>query len=63
MLRSAEPKDFVGKTVSRIENVAFNTLKLHFSDGTSVELWAETNALCGGLNLPGIFVFDEKNVK
>lgn len=35
----------------------------HFSDGTSVELWAETNALCGGLNLPGIFVFDEKNVK
>lgn len=58
MMRRVEPTDVVGKTIESIENSSINVLRLKFTDGTSVELWAEDAVYTPAGNIPGIFVDD-----
>jgi hypothetical protein len=55
-MRNIEDKDMVGKTVKSIDNSSVNVLKLTFTDGTSLELWAEDAIQTRFGNIPGIFV-------
>lgn len=58
MMRKLESIDVVGKTIESIENDSVNVLRLKFTDGTSVELWAEDAVYTPMGNIPGIFVDD-----
>lgn len=58
MMRKLEPTDVVGKTIKSMENDSVNVLRLTFTDGTSVELWAEDAVYTPMGNIPGIFVDD-----
>ncbi len=40
--RKVKAEDFVGKTVLAVNPDAVNVVSFTFTDGTSVELWAET---------------------
>jgi hypothetical protein len=57
-MRKIQDTDIVGKTVQSIENNAVNVLRLTFTDGTTVELWAEDAVHTQFGNIPGIFVDD-----
>lgn len=58
MLRRIEDKDIVGKTVVSIDAGACNVVRLHFSDGTKLEMWAEDVVQTSYGNIPGILVED-----
>jgi hypothetical protein len=55
-MRKIQDNDIVGKTVQSIDNQSVNVLRLTFTDGTSVELWAEDAVYTPMGNIPGIFV-------
>lgn len=57
-MRKIQDSDVVGKTIKSIENDSVNVLRLTFTDGTSVELWAEDAVYTPMGNIPGIFVDD-----
>jgi hypothetical protein len=57
-MRKIEEKDLVGKTIKAINNQSVNVLKLEFTDGTSLELWAEDSVYTQYGNIPGIFAED-----
>lgn len=57
-MRKIQDSDLVGKTIKSIENDSVNVLRLTFTDGTSVELWAEDAVYTPMGNIPGIFVDD-----
>jgi hypothetical protein len=57
-MRKIEQTDLVGKTVQSISNQSVNVLKLNFTDGTSLELWAEQAVYTQAGSIPGIFVED-----
>ncbi len=57
-MRKIQDADMVGKTIESIENSSVNVLRLKFTDGTSVELWAEDAIHTKFGNIPGIFVED-----
>ena len=50
--------DLVGKTIIAIENDCINVLKLKFSDGTEVDLWADTIPIPSG-ELAGIYIDED----
>jgi hypothetical protein len=54
-LRDADVKN---KTLKGVENNAANTVILYFTDGTSLELWAENEIVTQFGSIPGIFVDD-----
>jgi hypothetical protein len=56
--RKAELKDFEGKTISGVDSSSVNVLKLSFTDGTALELWAEDVLYTEAGYIPGIFVDD-----
>lgn len=56
MLREPKDSDLVGKTIQSINATAVNVLKLTFTDGTELELWAEQAVHTNGGDIPGIFV-------
>ena len=56
MLRKLEESDLVGKTIQSMEHQSVNVLRLRFTDGTSLELWAEDAVSTEYGPLPGIFV-------
>ncbi len=58
MMRKIQDSDVVGKTVKSVENSSVNVLRLTFTDGTSVELWAEDAVYTPMGSIPGIFVDD-----
>lgn len=57
-MRKIQDSDVIGKTIKSIENDSVNVLRLTFTDGTSVELWAEDAVYTPMGNIPGIFVDD-----
>lgn len=57
-MRKIQDSDVVGKTIKTVENDSVNVLRLTFTDGTSVELWAEDAVYTPMGNIPGIFVDD-----
>lgn len=56
--RKAKKSDFFGKTIVSINANACNVLRLDFSDGSEVELWAEDAVHTVAGSIPGIFVDD-----
>jgi hypothetical protein len=60
-MRKANQTDLVGKTIQSIDNDSFNYLRLNFSDGTSLELWAEQAVHTSAGSIPGIFVEEDSN--
>ena len=58
--RKVEPKDFEGKTiaVNGVDATACNVVKLTFTDGSKLELWAEDAVYTPMGSIPGIFVDD-----
>ncbi|HEY5268169.1 MAG TPA: hypothetical protein VII94_03465 [Candidatus Saccharimonadales bacterium] len=54
-MRKIKRSDLVGKTIQRISNRSVNVLKLTFSDGTKLELWAEDAISTPMGSIPGIF--------
>jgi hypothetical protein len=52
--RKLKKSDIVGKTVSSINARAVNMIKIYFTDGTNVELWAECGS--GQYSIPVIEV-------
>lgn len=56
MIREIKDTDLVGKTIESIDSTAVNCLKLKFTDGTELELWAETAVSTNYGSIPGIFV-------
>lgn len=57
-MRKATDADLVGKTIKSFDNKAVNVLKLSFTDGTELELWAEDAVYTTAGNIPGIYVDD-----
>ncbi len=56
MMREIKETDLVGKTIQSINNDCVNVLKLTFTDGTELELWAETAVRTFAGEIPGIYV-------
>lgn len=56
--RKLERKDLIGKTVRSFNNDSVNVLKLEFTDGSKLELWAEDAVSTVAGFIPGIFVDD-----
>lgn len=59
-MRTVEKKDLVGKTIVAFDHSSVNLLKLMFSDGTTLELWAEQAVTTSAGSIPGIFVDSTK---
>jgi len=57
-MRKIQDADVVGKTVKSVENESVNVITLTFTDGTSLELWAEQAVYTPMGSIPGIFVDD-----
>lgn len=57
-MRTLEDKDLVGKTIKSINNSSVNVVKLEFTDGTKLELWAEGAVYTPMGVIPGIFAED-----
>ena len=57
-MREIKESDLVGKTIDRIDHTSVNVLKLTFTDGTKLELWAEDAVHTQFGNIPGIFAED-----
>ena len=57
-MRQLEDKDMVGKTIKSIDNKSVNVVKIEFTDGTKLELWAEAAVYTSGGSIPGIFAED-----
>lgn len=55
-MRKIQDADVVGKTIQAISNESVNVLRLTFTDGTTLELWAEDAVYTPMGNIPGIFV-------
>ncbi len=62
-MRKIQDTDVVGKTVQSIENSSVNVLRLVFTDGSTVELWAEDAVHTQFGSIPGIFVDDSTPTK
>lgn len=58
MLRKPIDADLNGKTIKSFDATSANVLKLAFTDGTTLELWAEDAVSTQYGNIPGIFVED-----
>lgn len=52
-MRFTKTADFVGKTIKSINTRAANVWKITFTDGSKIEVWAETD---GPLRIPTLFV-------
>lgn len=57
-LRKIRETDLVGKTIKSIEHDAANVLKLTFTNGSTLELWAEDVVRTNFGSIPGILVQD-----
>jgi hypothetical protein len=57
-MRKIETSDLVGKTIRSIEHNSVNVLKLTFTDGTTLELWAEDAVYTPYGNIAGFYVED-----
>jgi hypothetical protein len=62
MMREIRETDLVGKTIQSINNDCVNVLKLMFTDGTELELWAETAVRTFAGEIPGIYVDVPKSI-
>jgi len=58
-MRQIENKDLVNKTIKSIDNRCINSLILHFTDGTFIELIAEESVALSCGSIPGIFIEDK----
>lgn len=57
-MRDIKENDLVGKTIQSIDHTSVNVLKLTFTDGTKLELWAEQAVSTNFGDIPGIFAED-----
>lgn len=57
-MREVKESDLVGKTIQSIDNTSVNVLKLTFTDGSKLELWAEQAVSTQFGDIPGIFAED-----
>lgn len=57
-MRKIQDSDLVGKTIQSIQNDSVNVVRLTFTDGSTVELWAEQAIRTLFGDIPGIFVED-----
>jgi hypothetical protein len=55
-LRKIKKSDLVGKTIKSINNKSVNVVKLTFTDGSKLEMWAEQALSTSAGFIPGIFV-------
>ena len=55
-MRKIIATDLVGKTIESIDNTSVNVLSLTFSDGTTLDLWAQDAVWTRSGYIPGIFV-------
>lgn len=62
MLRTVRPDDLVSKTIKQADCSSINVVKIIFTDGTSLELWAESAVNTSFGSAPGIFV-DDPSIK
>lgn len=62
--RKVEARDFEGKTIAPggVDSSCVNVVKLTFTDGTKLDLWAENAVYTTVGYIPGIFV-DDPNLK
>jgi hypothetical protein len=59
-MRKIKQDDFVGKTITAVDNSAVNVLKFKFSDGTELQLWSEIVILLNyGSGIPGFLTDGE----
>ena len=58
--RKVEARDFEGKTIAPggVDSSCVNVVKLTFTDGTKLDLWAEDALYTEAGCIPGIFVDD-----
>lgn len=58
--RKVQSKDFEGKTILKggVDCSTVNMVRLQFTDGTTLDLWAEDALYTEAGNIPGIFVDD-----
>lgn len=54
-MREVRDTDLIGKTIMSIDAGAVNVLKLTFTDGTTLDLWAEQAIHTSDGDIPGIF--------
>lgn len=54
-MRYPENKDFINKTIEDID-IALNTIKIKFSDGSEISLCAEAAIYTNAGIIPGIFI-------
>ena len=50
------PKILLDKTITEVKTKGINCWELKFLDGSSVEIWSETEYLGGGISLPKIYL-------
>jgi hypothetical protein len=58
MIRKLAAEDLNGKTIQSFDNAAVNVVRLKFTDGSELELWAEEAVSTQFGTIPGIFVED-----
>jgi len=56
MLRRINENDLIGKTIKSVDAGAVNVLKIVFTDGATLQLWAEDAVNTSAGSIPGIFV-------
>ena len=57
-MRKFEAKDLAGKTVESVDDTSVNVIKIVFTDGSTLELWAEKAVPALFTCIPGFFVAD-----
>jgi hypothetical protein len=57
-MRKFEAKDLAGKTVESVDDTSVNVIKIVFTDGSTLELWAENAVNTRYGSIPGFFVAD-----
>jgi hypothetical protein len=60
IMRALNEGDLAGKTIQSVDTSAVNVTRITFSDGSSLDIWAETAVQTQFGDIPGFFV-EESN--
>lgn len=58
-MRALVASDLEGKTITSVDTTAVNVIKIMFTDGTSLDIWAEDAVYTPFGNIPGFSVEDQ----
>lgn len=59
-MRALNEGDLAGKTIQAVDTSAVNVTKITFTDGSALEIWAETAVQTPYGSIPGFFVEERK---